>query len=32
MRWLNGNGTEWRDGDTLVSIGFLEPLNAIMAA
>ena len=32
MRWLNGKGTEWRDGDTLVSIGFLEPLNAIMAA
>ncbi len=32
MRWLNGKGTEWRDGDTLVSIGFLEPLNAVMAA
>lgn len=32
LRWLNGKGTEWRDGDTLVSIGFLEPLNAIMAA
>ena len=32
LRWLNGEGTEWRDGDVLASIGFLEPLNAIMAA
>lgn len=32
LRWLNGEGAEWRDGDTLMSIGFLEPLNAIMAA
>ena len=32
LRWLNGEGAEWRDGDVLASIGFLEPLNAIMAA
>lgn len=28
LRWLSGEGAEWRDGDTLVSISFLEPLNA----
>lgn len=32
LRWLNGEDAEWRDGDVLASIGFLEPLNAIMAA
>ena len=32
LRWLNGeeNALEWRDGDQLMSIGFLEPLNAQM--
>lgn len=32
QRWMNGESTEWRDGDTLLSIGFLEPINAAMAA
>lgn len=27
-RDLNGGSTEWQDGDQLVSIGFLEPINA----
>ncbi len=27
-RDLNGESTEWQDGDQLVSIGFLEPINA----
>lgn len=31
MRLLNGESTEWRDGDQLMSIGFLEPINALMA-
>lgn len=31
MRLLNGESTEWRDGDQLISIGFLEPINALMA-
>ena len=30
-RWINGESTEWQDGDTLMSIGFLEPINAQMA-
>lgn len=29
-RWTRGESTEWRDGDELVSIEFLEPLNALM--
>lgn len=29
-RWIRGESTEWRDGDELVSIEFLEPLNALM--
>ena len=28
MRDIRGESTEWRDGDTLLSIGFLDPLNA----
>lgn len=32
LRLLNGGSGEWRDGDTLMSIGFLDPLNSIMAA
>ena len=31
-RWIAGKSTEWQDGDKLVSIGFLEPLNGLMAA
>lgn len=30
MRWFNGESTEWQDGDTLMSISFLEPFNAMM--
>lgn len=29
-RWIAGESTEWRDGDDLVSIGFLDPTNAQM--
>lgn len=29
-RWIQGESTEWRDGDELISIEFLEPLNALM--
>lgn len=29
-RWMAGESTEWRDGDDLVSIGFLDPINAQM--
>ena len=32
LRSLNGDSEEWQDGDTLVSIGFLDPINSIMAA
>lgn len=32
QRALTGGSSEWQDGDTLMSIGFLDPLNAIMAA
>ena len=28
MRDLRGEGAEWQNGDTLLSIGFLDPLNA----
>jgi hypothetical protein len=31
-RWFHGESTEYRDGDDLQSIGFLEPLNGLMAA
>lgn len=33
LRWLKGeeNALEWRYGDTLDSIGWLEPINAFMA-
>lgn len=30
LRWLKGEGAEWKNGDTLDSIGYLEPLNAFM--
>ncbi|MCI2106902.1 MAG: hypothetical protein LKK00_09350 [Intestinimonas sp.] len=30
-RWASGGSAEWKSGDTLVSVGFLEPLNAMMA-
>lgn len=29
-RLISGESTEWRDGDDLVSIGFLDPINAQM--
>lgn len=29
-RWIAGESTEWRDGDDLVSIAFLDPINAQM--
>lgn len=29
-RWIAGESTEWRGGDDLVSIGFLDPINAQM--
>lgn len=29
-RWIAGESTEWHDGDDLVSIGFLDPINAQM--
>lgn len=32
LRALNGGSAEWQDDDILVSIGFLDPINAIMAA
>ena len=28
MRDIRGESTEWKDGDTLLSIGFLDPLNS----
>ena len=28
IRDIRGESTEWKDGDTLLSIGFLDPLNA----
>jgi len=31
-RWIDGKSTDWKDGDTLISIGFLDPINAQMAA
>ena len=30
-RWINGKSTEWQDGDRLMNIGFLEPINAPMS-
>lgn len=30
-RWKNGESTEWRYDDNLVNIGFLEPINGLMA-
>ncbi|SBW02420.1 hypothetical protein KL86CLO1_11643 [uncultured Eubacteriales bacterium] len=30
QRWLSGGDTTWKSGDTLMSIGFLEPINAQM--
>ena len=30
-RWKNGESTEWRNDDNLVNIGFLEPINGLMA-
>lgn len=30
-RWLNGESTEYQDGDELLSIGFLEPINGFMS-
>lgn len=32
LRAAKGESTEWQDGDTLISIGFLDPINSIMAA
>lgn len=32
LRAFKGESTEWQDGDTLMSIGFLDPINSIMAA
>lgn len=31
VRSLAGEGTEWREGDELASLDFLEPLNSLMA-
>lgn len=30
-RWIAGESTEWRDGDDLLSVGGIEPLNGPMA-
>lgn len=30
-RWIAGESTEWQDGDRLMNIGFLEPINAQMS-
>lgn len=32
LRALTGGSTEWQDDDILMSIGFLDPINSIMAA
>ena len=32
LRFIQGESTEWQDDDTLMAIGFLDPINAIMAA
>lgn len=32
LRALNGGDATWKDGDVLMSLGFLDPLNPIMAA
>ena len=31
-RMISGESTEWEQGDTLMSIGFLDPLNGLMTA
>lgn len=31
LRWLSGKGYEWKDGDELMKIDWLEPMNAFMA-
>lgn len=31
MRAMQGGSAEWRDGDDLMTVGWLEPLNAFMA-
>lgn len=31
LRWLNGEAADWRDGDTVDSVGYLEPINAFMS-
>lgn len=31
LRWLKGEDTQWKDGDTLIGISFLEPLSSQMA-
>lgn len=30
MRWIDGQGTKWQEGDKLVAVEFLEPMNATM--
>lgn len=30
-RWLNGGDATWKNGDTLDSVGWLEPINAFMS-
>lgn len=30
-RWLNGEDATWKNGDTLDSVGWLEPINAFMS-
>jgi hypothetical protein len=32
MRWAKGGSADWQENDILMSIGFVEPLNAQMAA
>lgn len=31
-RWISGGSTEWQDGDTLLSMNSLDPLNGLMVA
>lgn len=31
QRWLDGKGTDWRNDDDIMNIGFLEPINGLMA-
>ena len=30
LRWLNGGGRDWQEGDDLVSLNWMEPINAFM--